>query len=55
MPLLWSEVNSKLDIRSHTIQNAVARMKKLKEDPLRAVLTTTPDLADVLERLTQRG
>jgi bifunctional non-homologous end joining protein LigD len=55
MPLRWSEVNSKLDIRSYTITNAVARMRKLKEDPLSAVLTTTPDLTDVLERLTQRG
>ena len=30
MPLRWSEVNSKLDVRSYTIKNAVARMKKLK-------------------------
>jgi bifunctional non-homologous end joining protein LigD len=55
MPLRWSEVNSKLDIRSYTIKNAVARLRKLKQDPLSAVLTTTPDLAAVLERLTQRG
>jgi len=55
MPIRWSEVNSKLDIRSYTIQNAVARMRKLKRDPLREVLTTTPDLGGVLERLTQRG
>jgi bifunctional non-homologous end joining protein LigD len=55
MPLRWSEVNSKLDIRSYTIENAVTRMKKLKRDPLREVLTTTPDLGGVLERLTLRG
>jgi bifunctional non-homologous end joining protein LigD len=55
MPLRWSEVNSKLDIRNYTIRNAVARMRKLKQDPLSAVLTTMPDLAAVLERLTQRG
>lgn len=55
MPLRWSQVNSKLDIRSYTIENAVARMKKQKRDPLREVLTTTPDLGGVLERLTRRG
>jgi bifunctional non-homologous end joining protein LigD len=55
MPLRWSEVNAKLDIRSYTIENAVARMKKLKQDPLREVLTAMPDLSGVLERLTQRG
>ncbi|MGZ8399278.1 MAG: DNA ligase D, partial [Gemmatimonadales bacterium] len=55
MPLRWSEVNSKLEIRSYTIKNAVARMQKLKQDPLGAVLTTTPDLAGALERLTKRG
>ncbi len=55
MPLRWSEVNSKLDIRSHTIKNAVARMKKLKRDPLRDVLTMSPDLANAIERLGKRG
>lgn len=55
MPLRWSEVNSKLDIRSYTIKNAVARMKKLKQDPLREVLTASPDLAHALERLGARG
>ncbi|HEV8176486.1 MAG TPA: non-homologous end-joining DNA ligase, partial [Gemmatimonadales bacterium] len=55
MPLRWSEVDSKLDIRAYTIRNAVARMEKLKQDPLRDVLTATPDLAGVLERLTKRG
>ncbi len=54
MPLRWNEVTLKLDIRSYTIENAVARMK-LEGDPLSAVLTTTPDLADALERLTRRG
>jgi bifunctional non-homologous end joining protein LigD len=54
MPLRWSEVNSTLDIRSFTIKNAVARMKELKQDPLREVLTASPDLAGVLERLGAR-
>lgn len=55
VPLRWSEVNSKLDIRSFTIDNALARMMKLKTDPLLGVLTLTPDLASVIERLQQRG
>jgi bifunctional non-homologous end joining protein LigD len=55
MPLYWSEVNSKLDIRSYTIENAVGRMKKLKQDPLHQVLTATPDLGRALERLGARG
>jgi bifunctional non-homologous end joining protein LigD len=55
VPLRWNEVNDKLDIRSFTIQNVAARMRKLKRDPLREVLTTTPDLSGALERLTARG
>jgi bifunctional non-homologous end joining protein LigD len=55
MPLRWSEVNSKLDIRSYTIQNAVARMRKLKRDPLRDVVTMSPDLAGAIEQLGKRG
>ncbi len=54
MPLRWNEVNSKLDIRSFTIKNAVARMKKLKKDPLRGVLKGSPDLGRALERLGAR-
>ncbi|MEO7137059.1 MAG: DNA ligase, partial [Gemmatimonadales bacterium] len=55
MPLRWNEVDSNLDIRAHTIENAAARMTKVKQDPLSEVLTVTPDLAGVLERLTERG
>ena len=51
MPLRWNEVNSKLDIRTFTIENAVARMKKLKSDPLREVVTMSPDLTIAIERL----
>ena len=55
MPLRWNEVNSKLDIRTFTIENAVARMKKLKSDPLREVVTMSPDLTTAIERLGKRG
>ena len=54
MPLRWSEVNSKLDIRKYTIKNAVTRLRRMKEDPLAGVLTGKPDLPAVLGRLAER-
>jgi bifunctional non-homologous end joining protein LigD len=51
MPLDWREVTPKLDIRKFTIQNAPARMKKLKRDPLAGVLEDKPDLVGALEQL----
>jgi bifunctional non-homologous end joining protein LigD len=54
MPLRWSEIGPKLAIGNFTIRNAVARMTKLKEDPLRPVLDLAPDLPHALERLHAR-
>jgi bifunctional non-homologous end joining protein LigD len=54
MPLKWSEVNAKLDLKKFTIKTAVKRMEKLKEDPLAAVLTEQPDLQGALARLQER-
>ena len=54
MPLRWSEVTKKLDIRKYTIKSAAGRLRRLKEDPLRGVLTEKPDLPAVLERLAKR-
>lgn len=51
MPLEWKEVTKKLEIASHTILNAVARMDALGHDPVRPVLEIRPDLPAVLERL----
>ena len=56
MPLKWSEVTSKLDIRKHTIKTVPARMKRLKGgDPLLGVLDDKPDLMGALERLARRS
>ena len=54
MPLKWSEVTPKLDIKKFTIKSAPTRMKKLAEDPLVPVLELTPDLVHALEQLHGR-
>jgi hypothetical protein len=46
-------VTPKLDIRSFTIRNLPARMRKLNRDPLQDVLRLEPDLAAVLDRVKQ--
>ena len=53
VPLAWREVNSKLDIRRHTIQTVPERMRKMKSDPLAEVLELSPDLGAALERLME--
>src|SRR5690606_41920252 len=55
MPLRWSEVGPRLNPRRFTIRNAVARMRRLGEDPLAPVLTEKPDLLGALARLAERA
>jgi bifunctional non-homologous end joining protein LigD len=51
MPLRWSEVKRGLTIDKHTIRTAPRRIARLKEDPMRPVLTDAPDLMAALAAL----
>lgn len=54
MPLRWTELNSRLSPLKFHIKNAATRLKRLKEDPMAAVLDLKPDLTSALERLAER-
>ena len=47
----WDEVVEGLNPRDYTIRNAIDRMERLGADPVRPVLSETPDLVGVLHRL----
>jgi bifunctional non-homologous end joining protein LigD len=53
-PLKWSEVNAKLDPKDYSIKTLPPRMKRLKDDPLSAVLTIKPDIPGALSALSAR-
>ena len=53
-PLRWTEVTKRLLPRAHTIDNLPARMRRLGEDPMAAVLDAKPDLAAALGKLSER-
>ncbi|HMA43678.1 MAG TPA: DNA ligase D [Gemmatimonadales bacterium] len=53
-PISWREVTPQLDIRAFTIKSVPARMKRLKQDPLWAMLDQQPDLMAALTRLHER-
>ena len=52
-PLRWSEVKPGLEIRDHNIRTVPERLKTLRTDPLRGVLTEQPDLLAALRRLSE--
>jgi bifunctional non-homologous end joining protein LigD len=52
-PLVWREVNRKLDLRRHTMKTVPERMRKLKVDPLAEVVELVPDLGEALGRLQE--
>lgn len=53
-PLFWRDVTARLSLDRYTITTVPARMKKLKEDPMRGVLEDKPDLVAALENLQDR-
>jgi len=53
-PLRWSEVKPDLDMTRYTIKSVPERMKKLRQDPLRPVLSGQPDLIRAVARLSER-
>ncbi|MGH8504301.1 MAG: DNA ligase D [Gammaproteobacteria bacterium] len=54
MPLKWSEAGAKLDSSKFTIKTAERRMRSLRSDPLRQVLTAKSDISAALTRLSER-
>jgi bifunctional non-homologous end joining protein LigD len=53
-PLEWSEVTKRLDVGAFNLKTVPKRLQRRKEDPLLPVLAGTPDLARVLELLSER-
>lgn len=53
-PLRWREVTPRLDVTRFTIQSVPRRLRSMKDDPLRPVLTEAPDLRAAVERLAGR-
>ncbi len=53
-PLEWKEVDNKLDMHSFNMRTMMKRLERQREDPLRAVLSLSPDLVAALSKLQQR-
>ena len=53
-PLRWSELGSDLRIADFDIRSMPKRMRSMKDDPMRALLSERPDLVRALERLAAR-
>jgi bifunctional non-homologous end joining protein LigD len=53
MPLVWDDVNASLDPKNFTIRNAIERLERMGNDPVRPVIDEKPNLARVLENLAE--
>jgi len=53
-PLHWGEVGGRLEPGKFTIRTVPKRLRRLENDPLRALLEMRPDLQAVLARLAER-
>jgi bifunctional non-homologous end joining protein LigD len=53
-PLAWPEVNDALDMRAFTIRTMEKRLEHMRKDPLRGVLSLSPDLVTALSKLQRR-
>jgi bifunctional non-homologous end joining protein LigD len=53
-PLLWEEVDESLNIRAFTIRTMLERLERMPNDPLRDVLSLSPDLVSALGKLQKR-
>jgi len=54
-PLKWDEVNAQLEIRAFTMRTMPKRLEHMREDPLRDVLSLSPNLLKALDALSRRG
>ena len=52
-PLRWREVNDKLDMHRFTIKTVPARLRRMKQEPMRAILGEQPDLLGALQLLSE--
>ena len=55
MPLEWSEVNQRLQMRDWTIRTVPRRLAERERDPWQGLLESEPDLQAILARLAARG
>jgi bifunctional non-homologous end joining protein LigD len=53
MPLTWSQVTARLDMRRYTLRSVPSLLGKMKVDPLRRVLSEQADLPGSLARLQE--
>ena len=52
-PLRWSEVSTRLEPKKFTLKTVPTRLRRMKSDPWRDLLTASPDLTTALARLVE--